>query len=84
MPENEDLLRKICDKRSLDAFNILKSINPDKAKALEQNILSFFRNKNVQIDFEIYSDLVKNLDLEQSISYQRKKDIYDLDEITDI
>lgn len=84
MAEQADLIRKICDKRSLDALGILRSVNKEKCKVVESRLLSFYERKRMPIDFESYLELVRDIDQEQNISFQRRKDCYGLDEITDI
>lgn len=84
MAEQEDLIRKICDKRAFDALCLLKSVNKEKAKAVEKKLFNFFEINRRPIDFENYQELVKDIDREQNICFQRKNDCFDLDEITDI
>ena len=84
MSEQEELFRKICDKRTFDALCLLKSVNKDKGKAVEKRIFAFYEMNRKPIDFDNYLELVKGIDTEQNICFQRKNDCFDLDEITDI
>lgn len=83
MAEQEEFVRKICDKQSLDALCLLRSVNKEKSKIVEGRLISYYEKKRLAIDFEKYLELVKDIDQERNISFQRKKGCFDLDEISD-
>ena len=73
MVEQEEIIRKICDKRTLDAVCLLKSVNKEKSQAVEKKLFRFYELNRKPIDFETYLDLVKDIDQEQNISFREKK-----------
>lgn len=79
----EDYIRKICDKQTIDAMGILKTVNKSKHSVIEEKIISHFQKTHIPISFETYVGLVKNIDKEVSISFQRKSNNFGLDEIDD-
>lgn len=79
----EDFIRKICDKQTIDAINLLKVINKSKYNIVEDKITKYYQKTRTPIDFETYLELVKNIDKEISIMFHRKNDNFGLDEIED-
>lgn len=77
----EEFVRKICDKRTLDALGILKTLNKTKYELVEDRIISCFNSKGTVVNYEMYMSLIKNIDQEVLISFQRRKDCFELDEI---
>jgi len=82
--EIEELVRSLCDKQTIDALAILKSINKTKFENVTKSIVSFFDKYKTRIDFEVYLEIVKGIDKEMSISFQRRNDNFGLDEIEDL
>lgn len=82
--EIEELVRSLCDKQTIDALAILKSINKTKFENVAKSIVSFFEKYKTRIDFEVYLEIVKGIDKEMSISFQRRNDNFGLDEIEDL
>ena len=83
MSEQDSLLRKICDKQVLDAVCLLKSVNKEKGQIIENKLIQFYNKNRTLVDFQEYLKLIKDIDLKTSIVFQRKKDCYDLDEISE-
>lgn len=80
----EDLIRRICDKRTTDAMGIIKAVNKERHSAIEERILAHYQKTGALITFETYLGIVKGIDnKDHSISFQRRNDSFGLDDIYD-
>lgn len=81
--EREEFIRKICDKQTTDALAMLKAINLKKYETVERQVLNHFERSRAPVDFDTYLGLIKDIDKEVNISFQRRNDSFGLDDIED-
>ena len=74
-------LRSICDKRAFDAIDMLKIVNKSKCDLVKSKVLSYFERTKKPISFDLYCELISNIDKDICVSVHRKNNLYDLDDI---
>lgn len=82
--KKNEFVRQICDKSTYEAIDMLSIVNKGKADLVKNHILKQFEQTRAIITFEQYKKLIAGLNTESSISFKRKTNLYELEDIDDL
>lgn len=82
---NDNVIRNICDKKTLETIKTLEIVNNEKANLIKNKIIALFSQNNQIITFNDYLKIINKDNVEPKVKIERKNNnLFDLTNIDDI
>lgn len=82
--QKEDTIRKICDKKVVEALQMIEVANSDRAETIKSQIIQLFQRTNKFITYEMYVEMVSKSRSETEVKIHRRTEDDELADIDDI
>jgi len=75
-----DAYKPICDKKTIEAIEILSTVNSERADKIKRIVMEYFQETRKIVDYPQYLKLIQKTSAERQIKINRRANMLDIDD----